>query len=336
MALVVINYGQLIDYYKEVVFHYCMHKTELDLEAFKWLDVVNPGRPMLEKLAVELSLPKKLLVNCLDPDYLPHVETYGSTQFVLLRLMEPKFQYDADSVQELTTKVALFMNASKIISIHRLPLFEVKEIEKRIQAISPAERTRYHLLSLFFEQVSLGFDGPLNDLEHQIQIFEEKIFKGEESKKVLQDGYFIKRRASAFKKVMKFTIDTLNKLMQKSDCPLGVMQEVRDRFERNLFYADDVYENVQSLLNLHIAIASQRTNEASFRTNEIVRVLTVLTIFFLPLNFLAGLYGMNFVHIPLLQDENGFWYAVGFMSVASLGLLYYVIRKGWLNPPPNA
>ncbi|MBC7464529.1 MAG: magnesium and cobalt transport protein [Bdellovibrio sp.] len=317
------------------MFHKEMYKLEVDLDAFKWLDVVNPSKAVLEKIASELGLPKKVVMNCLDPDYLPHVETYGSTQFVLLRLMEPKVLFDADSVQELTTKVALFMNASKVISIHRLPLPEINEIEKKIKLVSPTEVTKYHLISLFFEQVSLGFDVPLNDLEHKIEAFEEKVFKGEESKLFLQDGYYIKRKASAFKKVMKFTIDTLNKLMQKSDCPLALMQEVRDRFDRNLFYADDIYENVQSLLNLHIAMASQRTNEASFRTNEIVRVLTVLTIFFLPLNFLAGVYGMNFEHIPLLKDEHGFWYAIVFMIATSAGLASYVLKKGWLSAPPK-
>lgn len=313
-----------------------MHKNEVDLESFKWIDIINPSKTVLEKTAAELALPKKLLLNCLDPDYLPHVETYGSTQFVLLRLMEPKVQFDADSVQELTTKVALFINATKIISIHRLPLAEIDEIETKVKAIPAVELTKYHLISLFFEQVSLGFDGPLSDLERKIETFEEQIFRAEESKVVLQDGYYIKRKASAFKKVMKFTIDTLQKMMQKSDCPLGVMQEVRDRFDRNLFYADDIYENIQSLLNLHIAMASQKTNEASFRTNEIVRVLTVLTIFFLPLNFLAGVYGMNFERIPLLRDEHGFWYAIGFMVITSVCLLYYVVRKGWLSAPPKS
>lgn len=312
-----------------------MQKHELNLNAFKWIDIVQPSKSVLESLAAELNLPKKLLLNCLDPDYLPHVESYGDIQFVLLRLTEPRFKLDADSVQELTTKVALFITPDKIISLHRLPLLEIKEIEKRVQTISSNELTKYHLISLFFEQISLGFNTPLNDLEHTIEIFEEKIFKSVNSSLVLQDGYYIKRKASAFKKVIKFTIDTLNKLMQKSDCPLGLMQEVHDRFERHLFYADDIYENVQSLLNLHIAIASQKTNEASFKTNEIVRVLTVLTLFFLPLNFLVGIYGMNFEFIPLLKNQYGFWYAIIFMAIISLGLFLYVIKKGWLKPPPK-
>ncbi|MFZ3230329.1 MAG: CorA family divalent cation transporter [Pseudobdellovibrio sp.] len=313
-----------------------MKKIEIDLDLFKWLDIVHPSQVMLEKIAVELDLPKKVLLNCLDPDYLPHVETYGATQFVLLRLMEPNLKLESDSIQELTTKVALFISSQKIISIHRLPLTEIQEIENKIKLFRPEELTKYHLISLFFEQVSLGFNRPLAELEHTIEVFEEKIFNGENSDLVLRDGYHIKTKASSFKKVIKFSIDNLNKIMQKSDCPIGLMQEVRDRFDRNLFYAEDVYENVQSLLNLHISIASQKTNEASFKTNEIVRVLTVLTIFFLPLNFLAGVYGMNFEQIPLLKHEYGFWYALVFMVLISIGLFFYVIRKGWLRPPPKS
>ena len=301
---------------------------------FKWTDLVNPTKKMLTQIATELALPSKLLINCLDPDYLPHVETYGNTQFVVLRLMEPKTSATADTVQELTTKIALFISDKHLISIHRLPMHnEIQQIQEKIKSHLPEIMTKANIISYFFELVSVGFNAPLADLEKRMEAFEEQIFRGEKTKATLRDGYYIKRQASAFKKVLRFTVETQNKLMQKLDSPAAQMQEVRDQFERNLFYADDVFENVQSLLNLHIALASQKTNEASYKTNEIVRVLTVLTIFFSPLNFLAGVYGMNFEHIPLLQHEYGFWFAVLFMVVVSGGLLLYVLRNGWLKPP---
>lgn len=287
------------------------------------------------RIAKELNLSPKILSNCLDPDYLPHVENYGSTQFVLLRLMEPEIKYSADTVQELTTKVALFISESKVFTLHRLPLAEITRVQQKVRDYKD-QVTKLHVVAYLLDEVSLGLNRPITDLEHQFEKFEEQIFKGEKTKSVLTDGYYIKRKASAFKKVMKFTIDILATLMHNDQYPLSKMQEVRYRLERNLFYADDIFENVQSVLNLHIAVASQKTNEASFKTNEIVRVLTVLTIFFSPLNFLTGLYGMNFEHIPFLKDSSGFWGMLVAMALIAAGLLIYVLRRGWLAPPPSS
>ena len=313
-----------------------MNTTEVIFSTFKWLDLVNPDKKALESIAAEFSLPRKLLVNCLDPDYLPHMEAYGDIQFIVLRLMEPKTLITADTVQELTTKIVLFVTPEKVISIHRLPLNnEISQIQDKLKSLVATEASKYHVIALFFEQISIGFNAPITELEHRMEIFEEKIFRSERTKSTLLEGYYIKRQASAFKKVLRFTIEMQNKIMQRADTPTGQMQEIRDRFERNLFYADDVFENVQSLLNLHLAMASQKTNEASYKTNEIVRVLTVLTIFFSPLNFLAGVYGMNFEHIPLLGHIWGFWFALLFMLAVSGGLLIYVLKKGWLRAPPK-
>lgn len=315
-----------------------MDRLETEFKGFKWLDVTNPSKELLEQLATDLKLPKKVLLNCLDPDYLPHVETYGTAvapiYFIVLRFMEPTVPMAADSVQELTTKVAFFMAQDRVVSIHRLGLQEVKDVARKLKTMAAEEITRYHILSRFFEQASLGFDPHLTELEKKMEEFEDRLFQNRKSKSSMLEGYYIKRKASSFRKVTKLTIEALNKVTMTSDCPLGVMQQTKDRLERNLFYSEDVFDNMQSLLNLHMSIEAQRTNEASYRTNEIMRVLTVLSIFFLPLNFLAGVFGMNFEHIPLLKHPEGFWISILTMIGISLGLMWYVLRKGWLQDRP--
>lgn len=312
-----------------------MLKNLLQTSGFQWINVMTPTVQDYQDLTKSLNLPEKVILNCLDSDYLPHVESYGATQFVILRLPEPDTPEDADSVQELTTKIALFVRPDKVVSVHRLNLSYIIEVEAKVKALNDFKETNitsFHILSLFFEQVAKAFEDPLNQLEQKMESFEEKIFHSKRSKALLKEGYYIKRKASAYKKVIKFSIDLMMKLSAKPDFPLVIWQESKEKLDRYLFYADDIFENTQGLLSLHLSIASQRTNEASFRTNEIVRVLTVLTIFFLPLNFIAGVFGMNFVHIPLLTSEQGFWVSLLIMGLISLALLMYVLSKGWLTP----
>lgn len=296
-----------------------------------WVDVPAPGQAQLKELAGLLKLPESIIQNCLNPDYLPHVETYGSTRFVILRIPEPTSDAKADSVQELTTKIAVFIRENQVFTVHRIAeLPAIYDVAITLNALTEdhaKEVSVLTLMGLFFEQVALAFETPISQVEANMEVFETNIFNHKRSKALLQDGYYIKRKASAYRKVLKYSLDLMNKLGPKE-----LWQDSRDKLERYQFYSEDIFENTQGLLGLHLSIASQRTNEASFRTNEIMRVLTILTIFFLPLNFIAGVFGMNFVHIPGLDHQFGFWFSIGLMLLISLALFGYIAVKGWLSP----
>ncbi len=310
-----------------------MEHSDVELNSFKWADYTNPDREVLSQIANELGLEDKVLFSCLDTDYLPHVESYSRTQFLIMRMMEPESKSDADSVQELTTKIAIFMSHDKVVTIHRLPLNDVAAVRAKVAEIGAATISKSKFIGLFFDQVSLGFDRPLTDLETKLHYFEENLFSAKKSRLFLQEGFYLKRKASAFKKVLRLTLELLAKLSAKDEFQSEHFQQSKDRFERCLFYAEDVFENVQSLLNLHMAIEAQKTNEASFKTNEIMRVLTVLTIFFLPLNFIAGVFGMNFQNLPLLANPEGFIISIIIMLVISFTLWLYLLKQGWLRRP---
>jgi magnesium transporter len=92
-----------------------------------------------------------------------------------------------------------------------------------------------------------------------------------------------------------------------------------------------VHDNLVSLLSLQISLASQLTNEASHKTSEVMRTLTIVSIFFMPLNFLAGLYGMNFSWMPFLNDQIGFWVILIVMIASTMGVYSWFQQKGWLQ-----
>jgi len=78
------------------------------------------------------------------------------------------------------------------------------------------------------------------------------------------------------------------------------------------------------LLSLHGAMMSNRMN-------EIMKVLTVMSTIFIPLSFLTGLYGMNFVNMPELQAQNGYFVLLGVMAVIVVALVLFFRHKGWLH-----
>ena len=70
---------------------------------------------------------------------------------------------------------------------------------------------------------------------------------------------------------------------------------------------------------------------ASHRTNEVMRVLTVFSAFFLPLTFIVGVYGMNFVHMPELGRRWGYPAVLGLMALVCLVIFIWFRRRGWLR-----
>ena len=89
-------------------------------------------------------------------------------------------------------------------------------------------------------------------------------------------------------------------------------RDVLEHIERVVHHVRRLEQNAETAVQMHFSVQSHRTN-------DIMRVLTVLTAVFLPLNLIAGIFGMNFEFIPLVHKADGFWIAMGAMGVIARG-----------------
>ena len=101
-------------------------------------------------------------------------------------------------------------------------------------------------------------------------------------------------------------------------------RDVLEHIERVVHHVQRLEQSAETAVQMHF-------NAQSHRTNEIMRTLTVLTAVFLPLNLIAGIFGMNFEFIPLLHRSNGFWLAMSLMASTGMGLLIYFWRKRYIE-----
>jgi Mg2+ and Co2+ transporter CorA len=101
-------------------------------------------------------------------------------------------------------------------------------------------------------------------------------------------------------------------------------RDVLEHIERVVHHVQRLEQSAETAVQMHF-------NAQSHRTNEIMRTLTVLTAVFLPLNLIAGIFGMNFEFIPLLHRNNGFWLAMVLMLTIACGLVLFFWRKRYLE-----
>ncbi|MFN3493306.1 MAG: magnesium transporter CorA family protein [Hydrogenophaga sp.] len=100
-------------------------------------------------------------------------------------------------------------------------------------------------------------------------------------------------------------------------------RDVLEHIERVVHHVQRLEQNAETAVQMHFSAQSNRTN-------DIMRTLTALTAIFLPLNLIAGIFGMNFDFIPLVHQQAGFWWALGSMGLTAAGLAVYFWRKRYL------
>lgn len=309
-----------------------MRMTELQLHDLPWTDIGQPNSDDLRDLSESTGIPLRPLMSCLDSEHLPKYEVLDQITFVILRVIDPSAKKLADNTQDLTTKIAFFHTPERVYTIHRLEPNFLTLLREKVQATPGCMDLREFVRRLVTGAV-LSYDQPLNDLEARAEHFEQNVFEGTNTKRLLKEGYVLRRRTSSFRKVLKLTLDVIGRMASRPEFAFTDLQDIRGMADRLLFYTDDVVENITALLNLHLGLSSQRTNEASFRTNEVMRVLTIFSVFFMPLSFIASVYGMNFEYMPELKHPWGYFTVLGVMAAVALLLFIWVYRHGWLNPP---
>jgi magnesium transporter len=309
-----------------------MKRFDQELNDFQWTDCEAPSPADLLTLSQEFEIPLHTLNSSLDPENLPRCEFLPESTLVIFRVYDSAAKFHHSSIQELTTKLIFFIQEKRILTLHRSQLRFLDE--KKEKCPFEKDLSRKTFLKFLISQSILSFDNPLTEIEHKSNQIEERVFALKRTR-ILRDGYLIKRRVSTFKKVFRFTSEVLNKMSSHQELIWTEFQDILDLINRYQYYADDDHENITGLLNLHISLLSQKTNEASFKTNEIMRVLTVFSIFFLPLNFIAGVYGMNFQNMPELKTEHGYFLVLLAMLIISLAIFIWVYRRGWMAKPED-
>ena len=101
-------------------------------------------------------------------------------------------------------------------------------------------------------------------------------------------------------------------------------RDVLEHIERVVRHVRRLEQNAETAVQMHFSAQSHRTN-------DIMRTLTALTAVFLPLNLLAGIFGMNFEFMPVLHLQYGFWWAMGGMALIATLLMGFFWRKHYLN-----
>lgn len=298
-----------------------------------WLDIVDPQKSELEQIGLKYGLHPTSIQDCLDPEHLAKTERIDQTSFIILRSYDEGCPVDSDTMHELTRKVAVFVSDRFILTVHRTDQSYLAKLRDKwsTQKNLQADHLGQILLEIF-QGVLASYDKPIDHALSQLELLEMGLFEAHGAKPFnLIEGYYLKRRAFVIKRMVRSVMELVPKVNFGPGVGAPAVQSLREDAENSFFYTDEILETITGLLNLHVALSSQRTNEASHQTNEVIRVLTIFSMFLLPLNLITGIYGMNFAHMPELGWKHGYVFALSLMFAIVAGIYLWFRRKGWLK-----
>ncbi len=310
-----------------------MEVREIRRPGFVWLDIVNPDASDLNKIGQEYNLDLTTINDCMEPEHLPKYEIIDNTTFIILRAYDLESNKKSDKVQTITNKVAMFFSHEFIITIHRVDQQFLKELYEKMNSPEYKERSfsSYMVANDIMFKVARTYETGITLVYQLFDAFEQDVFNKNKKLKMVQ-SYLLKRRIDVVHRVLTLMKDPVVGLMNSAQGKIRLeFKNTKEYMDKLIYQVDVVHDNLVALLNLQLALQSQVTNEASRKTNEVVRILTIFSVFFMPINFIASIFGMNFQHLPLIESEWGFWLALGFMVIVTLWIFVWFLKKGFMG-----
>jgi magnesium transporter len=297
------------------------HQHEHKSIAERWIDITNPSQAELDELSSKYKLHPNAVQDCLKPDHLPKYEEIDQTKFIVSRIYDIHQSTDADTIQEVSRKISIFITHDTIITIHRTEQTVLSDI--RHQYIDSLRCTDINqLLMIILIKVLLSYEAPALKLNDEIDFYENKIFLKNKLPSLLKNLYRIKRKVSVNRRILTLTKDIINKL-EVENRKNAMFREMSDTYVQQDTIYDQLNDDINNVLQLYLSISSQKTN-------EVIRVLTIFSVFFMPLTFIVGIYGMNFHYMPELEWKFGYLFSILIMIAVTVIIYLWFKKKDWL------
>ncbi len=273
--------------------------TRLRHQNFVWIDVPNPTEPEIRQLQKEFEFHRLDTEDVLSPAQRPKLDSYPNYLFLILLFPI----YDRASREILASEVSFFIFPHTLITIHQNNLPPLINFSR---ACARDEQTRTKFIGdnsaiLLYEILDrlLTYTYPmLNHVSLDIKNIERHIFSGYE-RAMVQEVLIIRRNIVNFRKIMQSHKGIIKRLVDRST-PFFPTQKLSIYFNNLIEHTKDIWETLDN--DKETIEALQQTNESliSFRLNDILKLLTIISVVLLPVGLVANVLGMN-IPMPWLE-----------------------------------
>ncbi|CAM3864393.1 magnesium/cobalt transporter CorA [Mesobacillus zeae] len=286
-----------------------------------WVDFDVPEETEMALLSETFHFHPLAIEDCIHTLQRPKLDYYEDHTFFVVHKLDPKTLGKEE--------VDIFLGDSYIVTYHNKSSMEVDEVWNRLLLTKTLKKWNpglafYHVLDKIVDNyfpIVYSFEDALNELEDNS--------KGKSMELLLDQLFDIRHDLLSFRHTVVPMRDLVYRMLNSHRLTTVLKQ---------LEYFHDIHDH---LLKLNEMTESNRELTTDIRdsylsmnaheTNRVMKVLTVITTIFMPLTFIAGLYGMNFQHMPELQWHYGYFMALFAMATIGGVMFLFFKNKGWFK-----
>ncbi len=290
-----------------------------------FIDVV--GISDVETIAAigrKFELNNLLLEDLVDTMQRPKIDEYEDYVFGVFKML-----YLDEHYQLVIEHVALILVENSVLVFQETEDDVFGEVIKRIENKFGRIRSRGadYLFFALLDAIVDNYFVVLEDIKNKLELLEEEVYDNPR-KDVANKIQLLKKEILRIRKWIFPVKELINRLII-SEHPL-IKKETK-LFLRDTFdHCSEINEDIMLYREMSTSLMEMYMTNMSNKMNEVMKVLTVIASIFIPLTFIAGIYGMNFDNMPELHTENGYYYLWGVFILIFLGLLIYFKKKDWL------
>jgi len=300
-----------------------IERWEKNEDAMLWLDLENESTEKEASILCENFGYDPLVVK--EAQRKRHPPNFGAFQHYFYLLNKP-LTSDSEDLDFSTHQVAMFCAERLLITRHVHHSIGIEKLQGKL--LDNCENaTCVSIVAAFNRRLTQRYGRILLDLEQRLDEIEDLLFSSRDNN-LLQElvGYSTALRkmhriltfhTTAFKLLAEFQHQV------NPDVQYTPFDDIHELMQRYLSLADLYQTVIVDLTDAYISLDSHHLN-------QIMKVLTVVTVIFLPLTLMVGIYGMNFENIPELKIHNGYFFLLGAMGLISFGLLLLFRKVRWL------
>jgi magnesium transporter len=294
--------------------------------AISWFDVRGlHDVELIDLFGKHFNIHPLVLEDVLNTQQRPKFEEYDDEVFIIVSSLS----FDAASLELHTEQIAIYFGENYLLTFQENPDDTFTAVRERIEAGKGRIRSRKsdYLAYALIDNVVDNYFIVLNQIEDAMEVLEEEISR-KPTHTTKEKIYRLKIQLLALRKAVSPLREAVSKFTR---CESKLVDTSTGIFVRDLYdHVIRIYDLVETYRDLINGLQELYHSELSLRMNTVIQVLTIITTIFVPLTFLAGIYGMNFDNMPELHWENGYFYLLGLMSLITVLLFIFFKRKRWI------
>lgn len=286
---------------------------------FVWYDFQNPSESENEIFKSYFNFNKLEIDDTVNGTPRAKYKTYDAYQYIVL--------HSIDSKSSGNKALNLFIKEQVLITYHHQPFSILTDLTRMLTTDNQNGLQTFNIALHIIDKMVDSYFDLIYEIEDKVYEFEDYQLKGTSVKDIMEEVFKIRSNIIKMKRIVYPIQELVDNIKESS---LLLVDET------NHMYIQHVEDHIIKQQNI-LKMSQEMTDEIkdnyssynSFKMNSIMQILTLVSVIFLPLTLITGIYGMNFTNMPELKWHYGYYIVLTIMLAISLGCIYYFKKEKW-------